>query len=100
MYQEEQHYYTYIMTNERNTALYTGMINDLERRMYEHKNKTAKGFVERYNINKLVYYDMFYHPQDAIQREKQIKGWTRNKKIELIKKDNPDLKDLSEGWQL
>jgi putative endonuclease len=87
-------YYVYIMTNKTNTVLYTGITNDLKRRIYEHKNKLLSGFTKKYNINKLVYYEIFDNPYYAIQREKQIKGGSRKKKIELIKNFNPNFNDL------
>ena len=73
MYEERQ-YYVYIMTNKTNTVLYTGMTNDLVRRVWEHKEKLIKGFTSRYNITKLVYYEIFATAYDAIAREKQIKA--------------------------
>jgi putative endonuclease len=82
------------MTNKTNTVLYTGITNDLKRRIYEHKNKLLSGFTKKYNINKLVYYEIFDNPYYAIQREKQIKGGSRKKKIELIKNFNPNFNDL------
>ncbi len=87
-------YYVYILTNKSNT-LYTGVTNNLERRLYEHKLKLIPGFTERYNINKLIYYQEFSRVEDAIAAEKRIKGWTRKKKISLIKTLNPEFKDLS-----
>ena len=93
MYEERQ-YYVYIMTNKTNTVLYTGMTNDLVRRVWEHKEKLIKGFTGRYNITKLVYYEIFGTAYDAIAREKQIKGGSRKKKLDLIKKVNPHWKDL------
>ncbi|PIZ27332.1 MAG: hypothetical protein COY46_00105 [Chloroflexi bacterium CG_4_10_14_0_8_um_filter_46_9] len=92
-----EQYYVYIMTNKSRT-LYTGITNDLERRVYEHKNKLIKGFTKRYNITKLVYYEVTSDVHAAIEREKQIKGWLRSKKITLIKTMNPQWADLSEGW--
>ena len=92
----EKNYYIYIMTNKWNNVLYTGITNDLKRRVFEHKNKIIKGFTERYNINKLVYYEIYDDVYNAIQREKQIKSWSRKKKIELIKSLNPEFKDLYE----
>jgi len=82
------------MTNRTNTVLYTGITNNLKRRIYEHKNKLLSGFTKKYNINKLVYYEIFDNSYYAIQREKQIKGGSREKKIELIKKFNPNFNDL------
>ena len=93
-----KNYYVYIMTNKGNSVLYTGVTNNLERRVYEHKNKVVDGFTGRYNINKLVYFEEYNNINDAIAREKQIKGGSRKKKIELIEKDNPKWRDLSEDW--
>ena len=89
-------FYIYIATNKTNTVLYTGVTNDLVRRMYEHKNKLIAGFTSRYNISKLVYHEVFEDINEAIKREKQIKGGSRQKKIDLIKKLNPTFKDLYE----
>jgi len=89
----ENNYYVYILTNKSNT-LYIGVTNDLIRRLYEHKNKLAPGFTRKYNINKLVYYEVFDGPETAIRKEKEIKGWNRKKKIELIKKVNPSFEEL------
>ena len=85
------------MTN-RSKTLYTGVTNDLMRRVYEHKNKMIEGFTKKYNITKLVYYEETNDIQAAISREKQIKGWLRGKKIALIESVNPKWNDLSEGW--
>lgn len=90
-------YYVYIMTN-RSKTLYTGVTNDLMRRVYEHKNKMIDGFTKKYNIINLVYYEETNDIQTAIAREKQIKGWLRGKKIALIESVNPKWNDLSEGW--
>ena len=89
----ENNYYVYILTNKSNT-LYIGITNDLIRRLYEHKNKLIAGFTKKYNIDKLIYYEVFDDPESAIQREKEIKGWTRKKKLELIKKINPNFEEL------
>jgi putative endonuclease len=86
----------YIMTNRNNTVLYTGVTNDLTRRVYEHKNKLIKGFTSRYNITKLVYYETFTSPYHAIAREKQIKAGPRRRKVALINSMNPKWKDLYE----
>lgn len=88
-------YFVYIATNKRNNVLYTGITNNLPKRMYEHKNKLVKGFTEKYNINKLVYYEEFNNVIDAISAEKRIKGWLRIKKINLINSINPEFRDLS-----
>jgi putative endonuclease len=90
-------YYVYIMTNKSRT-LYTGVTNDLMRRVYEHKNKLIKGYTSKYNIQYLVYFESTSNVYAALQREKQIKGWLRSKKIVLIETMNPDWKDLSEEW--
>jgi len=91
-----KNYFVYIATNYANTVLYTGVTNDIERRIYEHKNKLAPGFTNKYNIKKLIYFQEFSDINEAIAAEKKIKGWTRQKKLDLIKKDNPDFKDLLE----
>jgi len=88
-------YYVYIMTNPSYTALYTGITGDLPRRVYEHKGKSIKGFTTKYNVNKLVYYEVFNDAENAIFREKQIKAGSRRKKIELIERMNPEWHDLS-----
>ncbi|RCX20059.1 putative endonuclease [Anaerobacterium chartisolvens] len=89
-----EHCYVYILTNKLNTVLYTGVTNDLVRRIFEHKEKMVEGFTKKYNVNKLVYYGVFSDIKSAIQREKQIKGITRQKKINLINIMNKDWKDL------
>jgi putative endonuclease len=85
------------MTNKSRT-LYTGVTNDLQRRVYEHKHKLVPGFTSKYNINKLIYLEETSQVTDAIAREKQIKGWTRAKKIALIDSQNPEWRDLSAEW--
>ena len=87
-------YYVYIVTNNSKT-LYTGVTNNLTRRIYEHKNKLVEGFTKKYNLSKLVYYEISEDVRSAIGREKQIKGWLRSKKINLIESINPEWKDLS-----
>ena len=94
-----QEYYVYILSNITNSTLYVGMTNDLKRRLYEHKNKLLPGFTEKYNVNKLVYYEKTTDVKVAIQREKNIKKWNREWKLELIKKNNPLFKDLSLDWE-
>ncbi|PIP17144.1 MAG: endonuclease [Candidatus Portnoybacteria bacterium CG23_combo_of_CG06-09_8_20_14_all_37_13] len=89
----QQEYYVYIATNKSDT-LYTGVTNNLRRRIYEHKNKSIEGFTKKYNINKLVFYEVLSSPNDAIMAEKRIKSWSRKKKIELIKSKNPDFSEL------
>jgi len=87
-------FYIYIMTNKENTVLYTGFTNDLVRRVYEHKEKIIECFTKKYNINKLVYYEIFNDARNAIIREKQIKTGSRIKKLDLINNMNPEWKDL------
>ncbi|MGB3509223.1 MAG: GIY-YIG nuclease family protein [Microcoleaceae cyanobacterium] len=82
------------MTNKGNTVLYTGVTNDLIRRVYEHKSKMIEGFTKKYNINKLVYYEIYEDVSQAIAREKQIKAGSRQKKINLINSINSEWKDL------
>lgn len=89
-----KNYYVYIMTNNSKT-LYIGVTNDLIRRIYEHKNKLIDGFTKKYNITKLVYYEVFNTVEDAIKREKQLKNWHRQWKINLIESMNNDWRDLS-----
>jgi putative endonuclease len=93
---EYKQYYVCIMTNNRNTVLYTGVTNDLQRRVIKHKEKLIDGFTKKYNIEKLVYYEVYNDPYIAILREKQIKAGARIKKLDLIESMNSDWKDLSE----
>ncbi len=88
-------YYVYIMTNKTNRVLYTGVTNDLKRRVYEHREKLVEGFTKKYNVNKLIFYEVCEDIEGAILREKQIKGWLRMKKIALIESMNPEWRDLS-----
>ncbi len=90
-------YYVYILTNDRDKLLYIGVTNDLQRRVYEHKNGLFEGLTKDYGIHKLVYYEMCHDVKDAIKREKQLKNWRREKKIALIERMNPNWKDLGEG---
>ena len=90
-------YYVYIMTN-RSGTLYTGVTNDLERRMHEHKRKLVEGFTKRYNIDMLVYYEVTDDINEALTREKQIKAWRRSKRVALVESTNPQWRDLSDGW--
>ncbi len=89
-------YCIYILTNSRHTVLYTGVTNDLQRRIREHKNKTGSAFTKKYNVNKLVYYECGDDVNTAISREKQIKAGSRQDKIDLINRINPEWKDLYE----
>ncbi len=91
-------YYVYLITNWNNKVLYIGVTNNLERRLYEHKNKLIKGFTEKYNINKLVYFEQTNDIESAITREKEIKKWRREKKNSLIESTNKQWEDLSKQW--
>ncbi len=93
-----RNYYVYLMTNWNNKVMYLGVTNDLERRVYEHRNKLLKGFTEKYNINKLVYFEETSEVTAAITREKEIKKWRREKKNALVERVNPDWKDLGQGF--
>jgi putative endonuclease len=92
----DKQYYVYIMTNKRNTVLYTGVTNNLKRRIYEHKEKLVSGFTMKYNVTKLIYYEILGDPENAILREKQIKAGSRQKKIDLINSINRKWIDLYE----
>ena len=94
----EKYYFVYILTNLGNTVLYTGVTNDLKRRVYEHRNKVVPGFTAKHNVKKLVYYEVYDDPQYAITREKQIKSGSRKKKLDLISSFNPDWRDL--WWEI
>jgi putative endonuclease len=89
--------YVYIMTNHTNQVFYTGVTSDLISRVYQHKENLTAGFTSRYNVHKLVYFEIFEDIESAILREKQIKAGSRAKKIKLIVKDNPDFEDLYPG---
>ncbi|OGC40689.1 excinuclease ABC subunit C [candidate division WOR-3 bacterium RBG_13_43_14] len=87
-------YYIYILTNQYNKVVYTGVTSNLKKRIYEHKKKLIAGFTNKYNIDKLVYYEIFSDSYQAISREKQIKSGSRRKKLNLINDMNPSWKDL------
>ena len=87
-------YYVYILASKRNGTLYIGVTSDLVKRVWEHKNNVVQGFTQKYNVHKLVYYESGIDVSDAITREKQMKKWNRQWKIELIEKNNPEWKDL------
>ena len=87
--------YVYIMTNQPYGTLYVGVTNNLARRVWEHKNKIHKGFTSKYSLDRLVYYEVFDSEKEAIKREKTLKQWLRDWKIDLINNFNPDWKDLS-----
>jgi len=92
---KEKHYFVYLLTNWNNKVMYVGVTNDLDRRMYEHKNKLIEGFSEKYNINKLVYFEETIDVTAALAREKEIKKWHRQKKNNLVLSVNPEWKDLN-----
>ena len=87
-------YYVYILASRRNGTLYIGITSDLARRIWQHKKKLVKGFTEKYDVDKLVYFEEYNDVGIAIQREKRLKEWKRKWKLTLIEKDNPDWKDL------
>ena len=94
----EKLYYVYILTNWNNKVMYVGFTRDLTKRIYEHKNKLIDGFTKKYNVFKLVYFEAVKDVISAITREKEIKGWRRNKKNQLVDQMNPEWHDLS--WRL
>ena len=91
-------YYVYILANWNNSVLYIGVTGNLERRLYEHKNHLVDGFTSKYHVHKLVYFENTSDVRAALEREKQLKGWTRAKKIALVSADNPAWLDLSLQW--
>lgn len=92
-------YFVYILTNKNNTTLYIGITNDLLRRLHEHKYKVVPGFTNKYNLDKLIYYEETNDVTVAIEREKQLKKWSRKKKENLINIMNPNWEDLAEDWE-
>jgi putative endonuclease len=91
-------FYVYILAS-KSRVLCVGVTNDLERRLFEHRQKLVPGFTEKYNVTQLVYYELFENVRDAIAREKQIKAWRREKKVMLIERSNPKWRDVSAAWQ-
>ena len=94
-----QNYYVYIVASKKNGTLYIGITNDLEKRVWQHQNKQIKGFTEKYGVGKLVYFEIYIDPVNAIQREKRLKKYSRQWKINLIEKENPRWIDLTLKWQ-
>ena len=92
-------YSVYILTNPEETTLYIGVTGNLKKRIWEHKNNVVEGFTKKYNISKLVYYEITEDVETALNREKQLKNWQRQWKIDLIKTLNPEFKDLSLEWE-
>lgn len=93
-----KNYYVYFLTNKSHSSLYIGVTNDLQRRIFEHKNKLTKGFTEKYNCTKLIHFEETDCISTAISREKQLKNWHREWKENLIKKNNPNFLDLAKDW--
>ena len=91
-------YYVYFLTNWNHRVLYTGVTNNLQRRVYEHRHELADGFTKKYHVHKPVYFETTTDVRAAIEREKQIKGWSREAKNKLISEANPNWNDLSENW--
>ena len=91
-------YYVYLLTNWNNKVVYVGMTNDLQRRIFEHKEKQVKGFTEKYNVHKLVYYEQTPEVEVALNREKEIKKWRREKKNKLVENANPQWRDLIDDF--
>lgn len=89
-----RYYYVYMMTNRKDGTLYIGVTSDLVRRVFEHREGAITGFTKRYNLTRLVYFEAFDDPENAILREKRMKKWERKWKVELIERDNPDWRDL------
>jgi putative endonuclease len=92
-----KNYYTYIVAS-RSRTLYIGVTSNLEQRIWQHKNKAHEGFSATYNCNRLVWFEQYSNVSTAIAREKELKGWLRVRKVELIEKENPSWSDLSENW--
>ena len=89
-------YYVYMMTNRSRVVLYTGVTNSLEHRLWFHRSVSPRSFTKKYRVDRLVYYETFRNPRDAISREKEIKGWRREKKNDLVRRLNPKWEDLGE----
>lgn len=100
MYKTTHQYFVYILTSKINGVLYIGVTNNIEKRLFEHKNKMLKGFTSRYNVDKLMYFEVYANIDEAIIREKQLKKWNRQWKIDLIEENNPDWNDLAVEWDI
>ncbi|TDQ27577.1 MULTISPECIES: GIY-YIG nuclease family protein [Tenacibaculum] len=98
MHKTNHQYYIYIITNKKDGVLYIGVTNNLERRIFEHKNKLIKGFSSKYNLDKLIYFEEHQFIEEAIKREKNMKKWKRAWKINLVVKENPNWDDLAKNW--
>ena len=90
----DKDYYVYILASQRNGTLYVGVTSNLIKRIWEHKNKAIEGFTQKYNVDKLVYFEQYHDPENAIKREKRLKKYDRRWKLELIEKENPEWRDL------
>jgi len=90
----DKDYYVYVLASQRNGALYVGVTSNLLKRIWEHKNKAMEGFTQKYSVNKLVYFEQYSDPENAIKREKRLKKYNRQWKLELIEKENPEWRDL------
>jgi len=93
---EAKMYFVYILASKRNGTLYIGMTSNLLKRVDQHKNNLVEGFTAKYGVNRLVYYEQYHNANDAINREKRLKKWNRQWKLELIEKENPQWRDLFE----
>ena len=98
MFKTTHQYYVYILTNQKNGTLYIGITNSLERRIFEHKHKLIEGFTLKYSLDKLVYFEQYQNVSDAILREKRMKKWKREWKINLIEEENPLWNNLAADW--
>jgi len=98
MYKTNHQYYIYIITNKKEGVLYIGVTNNLERRIFEHKNKLVKVFSSKYNLDKLIYFEEYQFIEEAIKREKNMKKWKRAWKINLAIKETPNWEDLAKNW--
>ena len=94
---EARHYYVYVLASRIGDTLYIGVTNDIVRRVFEHKSKLVEGFTQKYDVVKLVYFEQFDDPENAIKREKRLKKWNRAWKIRLIEENNPNWEDLYPG---
>ena len=90
----DKDYYVYVLASQRNGTLYVGVTSNLIKRIWEHKNKAIEGFAQKYNVDKLVYFEQYHDPENAIKREKRLKKYDRRWKLELIGKENPEWRDL------
>ncbi len=95
---KQHQYFVYILVNKLDSVMYIGMTNDLKRRLYEHQHHLVEGFSDKYNVNKLVYFEETSDVKSAIEREKQLKKWRRDKKNKLVEAINPNWDDLSKDW--